>query len=68
MNCYELAGERKPKVYPKEVIDKFIQKNKSTGILKYMDIFRHCKSLYENELCDYECSENVWRKPVQSIF
>lgn len=58
---------RKPKVYPKEAIDaviyEFTQENKSTGTLKYMDVFRHSKKMYEHGLCEHLFSEDFWRKP-----
>ncbi|MBE1556293.1 hypothetical protein [Sporosarcina limicola] len=57
---------RKPKEYPKEAIDAviydFIQENKSTGTLKYMDVFRHSKKMHELGSCEYLFSEDFWRK------
>lgn len=57
---------RKPKIYPKEIIDNiiydFIKKNKNIGTLKYMDVFRHSKKMYEDKLCEYSFSEDFWRK------
>jgi len=57
---------RKPKIYPKEAVDaviyNFIQENNNTGTLKYMDIFRHSRKMYENGLCEHEFSEDFWRK------
>lgn len=58
---------RKPKVYPKEAIDAviydFIEGNKNTGTLKYMDVFRHSQKMYENGSCEHLFSEDFWRKP-----
>lgn len=57
---------RKPKIYPKEVINaviyNFVEKNKNIGILKYMEVFRHSKKMYENGSCEYLFSEDFWRK------
>lgn len=57
---------RKPKEYPKEAIDAviydFIQENKSTGTLKYLDVFRHSKKMHELGTCEHLFSEDFWRK------
>ncbi|WP_075982047.1 hypothetical protein [Bacillus massilinigeriensis] len=57
---------RKPKIYPQEIIDiiiyQYLQLHKNNGLIKYMDIYRFSKELYENGESTYHFSEDFWRK------
>ena len=57
---------RKPKIYPQEIIDniiyEYLQLNKNNGLIKYMDIYRFSKELYENGESTHQFSEDFWRK------
>ncbi|WP_242315114.1 hypothetical protein [Bacillus cereus group sp. BfR-BA-01355] len=57
---------RKPKVYSqeliKELIYKFTQERKITGLIKYMDIYRFYLELYKRGDIEIKFSEDFWRK------
>jgi hypothetical protein len=57
---------RKPKSYPKNEIDnivyRFTQEQKTTGLIRYMDVFRFSTELHENREIEYKLSEDFWRK------
>lgn len=57
---------RKPKIYPQEIIDniiyQYLQLHKNNGLIKYMDIYRFSKELYENGESTHHFSEDFWRK------
>ncbi|MFJ7969890.1 hypothetical protein [Psychrobacillus sp. NPDC096389] len=57
---------RKPKIYPQETIDniifQYLQQYKNNGLIKYLDIYRFSKELYENGESTYHFSEDFWRK------
>ncbi|MBY0039205.1 hypothetical protein ACIQHV_26310 [Bacillus bombysepticus] len=57
---------RKPKVYSQELIKdliyRFTQQRKITGLIKYMDIYRFCLELYNRGDIEIKFSEDFWRK------
>ncbi|MCM3390393.1 MULTISPECIES: hypothetical protein [Ureibacillus] len=57
---------RKPKIFPQEEINKiiyqFTQEEKVSGWLKYSEVYRYSKKLYENETIPYQLSEDYWRR------
>lgn len=57
---------RKPKIYPQEIIDniifQYLQQYKNNGLLKYLEIHRFSKELYENGESSHHFSEDFWRK------
>lgn len=57
---------RKPQIYPQEIIDniiyQYLQQHKNNGLIKYMDIYRFSKELYENGESPHHFSEDFWRK------
>lgn len=57
---------RKPKIYPQEIIDniiyQYLQLHKNNSLIKYMDIYRFSKELYENRESTQQFSEGFWRK------
>ncbi|WP_449622978.1 hypothetical protein [Robertmurraya sp. Marseille-Q9965] len=57
---------RKPKIYPQDLIDniiyQYLQLHKNNGLIKYMDIYRYSKELYENGESTLHFSEDFWRK------
>ncbi|EEM73503.1 MULTISPECIES: hypothetical protein [Bacillus cereus group] len=57
---------RKPKVYSqeliKELIYRFTQERKITGLIKYMDVYRFSLELYRKGDIEIKFSEDFWRK------
>ncbi|MDW7615163.1 hypothetical protein SC499_10615 [Peribacillus simplex] len=57
---------RKPQIYPQENIDniiyQYLQLNKNSGLLKYMNLYRFSKELYEKGETSHQFSEDFWRK------
>ncbi|MGU3443727.1 hypothetical protein ACLBXI_28580 [Bacillus cereus] len=57
---------RKPKVYSQELIKdliyRFTQERKITGLIKYMDIYRFSLELYKKGDIEIKFSEDFWRK------
>ncbi|MGG0412272.1 hypothetical protein [Peribacillus simplex] len=57
---------RKPQIYPQENIDniifQYLQLHKSSGLLKYMNLYRFSKELYEKGETSHHFSEDFWRK------
>lgn len=57
---------RKPKIYPQEIIDniiyQYLQRHKNNGLIKYLEIYRFSKDLYENGELTHHLSEDFWRK------
>ncbi|MGY1423407.1 hypothetical protein [Bacillus cereus] len=57
---------RKPKVYSQELIKdliyRFTQERKITGLIKYMDIYRFSLELYKRGDIEIKFSEDFWRK------
>lgn len=57
---------RKPKIYPQSEIDRivyrFTQEEKGTGWIKYLEVYRFSKKLYEKGEIPYNLSEDFWRR------
>ncbi|MEB1808989.1 MAG: hypothetical protein LPK26_17160 [Bacillaceae bacterium] len=57
---------RKRKEYPKEEIEeivyRFTQEEKLTGWIKYSEVYRFSKKLYEKGEISYKLSEDFWRR------
>lgn len=57
---------RKAKIYPQNDIDglvyRFTQEQKTTGLIKYMDVYRFAKELFENGEINFKLSDDFWRK------
>ncbi|OIK11273.1 hypothetical protein [Bacillus sp. MUM 13] len=57
---------RKPSIYPQKEIDdivyRFTQEEKVAGWIKYSEVYRFAKKLYENEKIKYKLSEDYWRR------
>lgn len=57
---------RKPKIYPQEEIDnliyRFTQEAKVSGWIKYSEVYRYTKQLYEIGEIPYQFSEDYWRR------
>ncbi|WP_394191434.1 hypothetical protein [Paenisporosarcina quisquiliarum] len=58
---------RKPQIYPGEIIDKiiyqYLQLNKNTGLIKYLDVHRFSQELFNKGETLNNFSEDFWRKP-----
>lgn len=57
----------RPKIYipeniVKEIIYRFSKERKTSGKIKYMDVFRYSNELFKNKEIQYEISEFYWRK------
>lgn len=57
---------RKPSVYPQSdiesIIYRFTQEEKVTGWIKYSEVYRFAKKMYENGELKYKLSEDYWRR------
>lgn len=57
---------RKPKIYPQKEIDniiyRFTQEEKVSGWIKYSEVYRFAKALYDRREIAYKLSEDYWRR------